>query len=342
MSGRDPTALLKSIWEYPLLGEAEASWAVKESQILLGNLASAREQPSLGVSIITTELGTIAFGDSVEGRIDRCISWALARAETEAPYRLLAEVRDPIGFGTLQIKPDLRHTLAFAIILLRAGREHGRTDGYVSLALRSQQEDGGWLPADPKSDSAVFTTLYGLECLLLADRNPVIIDRGLKLTDARTDAFGWLEKERDSAGLWSTGVFRDRPWDRIIATGWVLHRLSAFPEDLPQNVHSYLHKATDSLVRLATSSQTWAGIPEAQRFRLESRAAGAVGRIARANLLPEHLLEASQRYLSAWNAALPSLFNRLRPEDVDVSTATFAVWACSSVAEMRKAGRSIS
>jgi hypothetical protein len=60
----DPRSLLDFIWAYPLAGEAEASWAVKEGETLQGNLGTARERPALGVAIVTTELALLAFGDS--------------------------------------------------------------------------------------------------------------------------------------------------------------------------------------------------------------------------------------------------------------------------------------
>ena len=49
-----------------------ASWAVKESAVLLGSIGVAREEPSLGVAIITTELALASFGLGPMRRAGSC------------------------------------------------------------------------------------------------------------------------------------------------------------------------------------------------------------------------------------------------------------------------------
>jgi len=215
----DAEHLLRLVWDYPLRGREQRSWAVKESAVLLGKMATAQEHPGLGIAIITTEVASLAFGDAADTRIDSLVAWAVEQSEVGPPFRLLASVRDPIGYATIEVKPDVRHTFAFGIVLLRTGREQARTAEFVRLALQSQEENGGWLPADPKADSGVFVTLYGAELLCLAPQNPVLPREVLcDVARARTRALEWLIRSREPDGLWSTGVFRDRPWDCAAAT----------------------------------------------------------------------------------------------------------------------------
>jgi len=129
--------LLRLLWDYPLLGDAEASWAVKESSVLRGELGAARERPGLGVSIVTADLALRAFGNRASDRIDLCVSWGLGRRQKVAPFYILGEQVDPVT-SEIVLKPDFRHTLAFALVLQITGRCHELLVQYVDTALDTE------------------------------------------------------------------------------------------------------------------------------------------------------------------------------------------------------------
>lgn len=166
--------LLSLVWSYPLTGTTQASWAIKESSVLIGELGSAIEHPGLGVAIVTTELACSAFGAAAAGRVDGCVTWGVAHAEVNAPYRLLAELRDPGTHRLLEIKPDLRHTLAFGVILARARQHYSYVEAYLRLILELQREDGGWPSDSGATTSEMFTAIYALELLHIAESDPTV------------------------------------------------------------------------------------------------------------------------------------------------------------------------
>lgn len=135
--------LLAIFWSYPLLGENEASWAVKESAVLFGQLGTARENPAPGVAIVTTEFAQKTFGAASDSRIAGCVAWGVRHAESAPPFRLLVKAIDPVTYRVIETKPDLRHTLAFAVVLARARKHYSYLTQYLQLAIDLQREDGG-------------------------------------------------------------------------------------------------------------------------------------------------------------------------------------------------------
>jgi hypothetical protein len=276
-------------------------------------------------------------------RIDRCINWAVRQCEPGPPYRMLAKVPDPIGLATLQVKPDVRHTFALAIILLRYDREHHRTAQYVALCLKTQQQsDGGWLPADPKADSAVMGTLYGVELLSLASTHPSL-DKDVSdaLPAARDRALEWLFANREPNGLWSTGVFRDRPWDSAVASAWVLHRLMSVRHVLSPQWAAELEVAAQALVRTVENDATWAGLTMAGRFRNEVRAAAALRRLQEMPSLSHESRDAMRRYLGGFSQCARQTLRTVKSDEVDVGSAAFAVWAFSHPQDFPDLGRDV-
>lgn len=335
----DAKYLLRLVWNYPRLGAEEKSWAVKESAVLLGEMATAREHPGLGISIVTTELGLLAFGSAAESRIAGVATWALQHCEREPPFRMTANVRDPIGFATIEVKPDLRHTMAFGIVLIRANRDLARAAGYLALALDAQQDDGGWMAADPTGDRAVFATLYGAELVCLGAGNPVLRpDLRRRLPRARRRALEWLILNRLDNGLWSTGVFRDEAWDCAVATAWVLHRMIQPPRSLSSEWKGVVDRAVLQLVSLCEDRITWLGTSAALRFRIEARVAGAVRRVLSSHALLTCAEEPARRYLGAWQLGVRSQLEELNPSEVDVGTAAFAAWGLADADELRRLG----
>ena len=339
---RDGAYLLRVIWRYPLGGGAERSWATKESAVLLGEIGTAREHPGLGVAIVTSELALFAFGPASQTRIDGLLTWANQHCEPGMPFRMLARLRDPIGYAMIKITPDLRHTMALAIILLRAGREHDRTAAYVRWALDAQQGDGGWAPAVTKADSAVFAALYGAEMFSIARENPRLPRQTLRdLPSARAAAFNWLIQNREPTGLWSTGVLRDRPWDQLIATAWVVQRMLQPSRRMSRRWAECTERAMIGMIRLVETTETWAGTSTAQRFRIEARVAGAVRRIASADQLSRGARALAHRYLGSWTLGLRPSLEALSESELDIGTAAFAAWGMAEPAELLRLGAGV-
>jgi hypothetical protein len=334
--------LLSFIWRYPLMGENERSWAVKESAILNGDLGTAREKPSLGVAIVTTELASIAFGAAASDRINLCIAWALTHAQHEEPYQMLDAGRDWIHYEELDLKPDFRHTLAFAVILARTRKQHDVLMAHLRLALRRQNEDGGW-PADSvRTISPVFTAFYGIELLHLAMSAPRIPSNIRKQLPKRiAKATTWLMNHRESDGLWASGVFPNSRWDHCFASAWVLHRLVPTSTSFARNWHECLEEAAFRMIQQALESETWVGSSEAQRQRVEARIAAAARRVLQMPKVSTRSLDAIDVYLHSWKQRVTDWIERVGMAEIDVGTAAFLAFALIPENRLAAAGEQI-
>jgi len=322
-----PTRLLSFIWSYPLAGENEASWAVKESATLKGDLGTAREKPALGVAIITTELALACFGRAADTRIDRCIAWAVARTEPEPPHQMLVEVVEPSDFQLESVKKDFRHTLAFGVILARAKKQYTYLQSYLSLALTKQNGEGGWPSESASTISPVFTAFYAVELLHLTLSDPAVPERlRANILDAQRNGISWLMNHREADGLWTSSALRDFAWDHVFATAWVLHRLAPLADVGVEGWCQCLDDALLAMVQAALAPQTWAGATESQRHRVEARVAAAVARAQHIKQLSARSLEAARLYRGAWKARVEDWLNRLPPDQMDVGTAAFLLW----------------
>jgi hypothetical protein len=332
--------VLAYVWEYPRKGGQHKSWATKESRVILGDIPSAAQHPGLGIAIVTTELAQVAFGEAAATRLDGVVSWALERCEPQPPYRMLAEHQNPISGIEAHKEPDLRHTMALAIVLLRTERELTRAAVHLTLALNAQKSNGAWVPPDPASDSTVFTTLYGVELVDLALRTRHLrpIDRS-RLRHARIGGLKWLMDHQKFPGLWSTDVFTTEPWDCAMATGWVLHRPLQSPVALRSRWNDCVDTAVDKVIDLAESPQTWVGCSEDRRFRVEARVAGGVRRALQRGCCSAVVMRRAKGYLDRWRKRAPTSLARLDTIELDVGTATFAAWAMADAAELMRVGR---
>ena len=326
-TGSVETQLLSLIWSYPLIGENEASWAVKESAALMGDLGTAREKPGLGVAIITTELALAAFGDAADSRIDLCISWGVGHAEKHPPFRMQVVIREPIHYEKVEVKVDFRHTLAFAIILARTRKQHNYLVSHLRLALEKQNRDGGWPSDSVATVSPVFTAFYGVELLHLAFSNPdVPADIRNVIPTARAKGLKWLMDQRGSDGLWSSSVLRDFAWDRAFAAAWVLHRLAPTVNVGVKDWQQCLDDATYAMVQQALDPKTWVGSTEAQRHRVEARIAAAASRVSQIVELSPRSLEVTRLYRGSWRERAHDWLSRLPSDEIDVGTAAFLVY----------------
>lgn len=246
-----PFRLLSLIWNYPLAGGNQSSWAVKESSVLRGDLKSAIEKPGLGIALFSTELAIAVFGEPAKSRIDACINWGLSRTQSEPPY--LMYVEDPITSNP-NLATDFRHTLALSIILARTQQHMSHLTHYLRLTLDSQREDGGWSPGNGITVSEEFTVLYAVELLTLCHDIESLPKESREKTDfARKRAIDWVIRHSEKNALWKTGVF-NYPWGSLHMTAWVLHRLvplielsnESWIECVRQSLSSMIQGAVDS------------------------------------------------------------------------------------------------
>jgi len=331
--------LLSFVWSYPFSGENQASWAVKESAVLKGELGAARDQPGLGVAIVTTELAFAAFGDAADSRVERCISWGVARAERQPPHRIVVEVRDPITFRVLEVKPDFRHTLAFAVVLARARRHYSYLESHLRLVLQLQRNDGGWPPDSVATTSEVFTAFYAVELLHLAESDlaiPQTIRDGVPA--ARGRGLNWLMQNRGPDGLWLSGVLTTFAWDGALATAWILHRLSQTSNLPVDGWRACLDDALFAAIQQALDPQTWAGSTEAQRYRVEARIAAATSRARRIAGLSARSRDAARLYLGSWTERSEDWVGRLPSDEMDVGTAAFIIDGIVPGEQLRELG----
>ena len=340
-SGSLPARLLAFIWSYPLTGENEASWAVKESTALRGDLGTARENPALGVAIVTTELALAAFGDVANSRIDLCVSWGVGHAQRHPPYQMLAANREPIHDEKV-VKVDFRHTLAFAVILARTRKQRDYLLSHVRLALARQCEDGGWPSDSVMTISPVFTAFYGIELLHLASADSSIpVEISNAIPAARENALKWLMNQSGSDGLWSSSVFRDFAWDRVFTAAWVLHRLAQTANVAVDGWRQCLDDAAFVMIQQALDSQSWLGASEAQRHRVEARIAAAASRAQLIPGLSSRSVDSLQLYLGSWVERAKHWLARLPADELDVGTAAFLVDAMVPTERLRELGRRV-
>jgi hypothetical protein len=328
--------LLFYIWCYPLSGRQEASWAVKESKALLGDVGAARDQPGLGVAIVTTELAFHAFGPTAADRVGVCIQWAVGQAEHQPPYRIEVKERETIDSAKLPARTDFRHTLAFAVILARARKLPQYWLSHLQLTLERQDtDDGGW-PADSVATvSPVFTAFYAIELLHVASSNPDVPSEMLdQIPMARLKGINWLIQHRGPDGLWTSGALSDFRWDRAFTSAWVLHRLACTSELQVDQWNQCLDNATFEIIKQALDPGTWRESTEEQRYRVESRIAAAASRMRQVFALSAQSGGVADAYLGSWKTRARHWAARLPQKQWDVGTAAFLLNSLVTVAEL--------
>lgn len=334
-----PDRLLRLVWQYPLEGEAQASWAVKESSVLRGNLGTARERPGLGVSIIAADLALRAFEGEASERLDGCVAWALGRRQKDEPYYILSEQLNPVS-SAIELKPDFRHTLAFAVLLQLTGRCPEYLAEYIAGAVNGQQPDGGWAPGSGMTVSEVFTVLYATELMHGASCAESCSDEfRRRARDARDRALEWLARHRNQDQLWESRVLKEYRWDGVLGTAWVLHRLSEIAGS-SASWRAVVEASLKAMVERALDPATWAGIARDQRNRVEARIAAGAARAARAPL-SDQSCRLARTYVGGWRANAERWVTALPNEELDLATALFALDGMLSLTELKAMGTKI-
>jgi hypothetical protein len=331
-----PARLLSLIWHYPEDGGNHVSWAVKESFVLRGRLEDAREEPGLGVAIVTTELALAVFRDGATSRIDGCVTWALANSLEEPPYLLKGKQFDSRTSEEKTV-PDFRHSLAFGIILARTGKLKDRVSEYLRYTLHKQNADGGWPAGEGRTISEVFTVLYAIEFLSLCGLDERFPEETRSLARASRDrATEWLLSSVLDSGLWKSGVLHEYPWDDVVTTAWVLHRLAPVGGITTPHWKDGLLRASLSMISKVANPATWRGSSELQRFRAEARVAASVAAVLATGICDSNGRESLQIYLSDWRRRARTCVQNIPDADWDVGTASFVLQALFSTIEMRE------
>jgi hypothetical protein len=257
--------IISYIWYFPMEKRQE-SWAIKESQVFLGNLEKAKQNPGLGIAILSVEFALNFFGEIANERIDDCINWGIIRTQKSKPFFVQVKYTDE---RTTNIKhvPDFRHTIALGIILSKTNKYPSHLDEYLKFIITNQHEDGGWSAGQGLTASELFSCLYAIELLMLNRENPIII----KKVDASIQkATNWLIKEQSEYNLWRSGVFPDYYWDIFFASTWILNRL--VPLNLDKYNNNWRQVVIKTSLSILSKYQTinWQKIENLERFRIDA------------------------------------------------------------------------
>jgi hypothetical protein len=330
-----PDKLLSLIWHYPENGGNCVSWAVKESYVLRGWLKKAREEPGLGVAIVTTELALNIFGENANSRIDGCITWAIANSFSEPPFFLKGK-RSDTRDSEEEVVPDFRHTLAFSIILARTGKLKERVNEFLQYTLNHQNADGGWSAGQGKTVSEVFTVLYAIEFLSVCALDDQITETKRSIVQASRDhAMDWLILKVSGNGMWESGVFKDYVWDDLFTTAWVLYRLSQLKDIISSKWNEVLLRSSLLMISKVSKPTTWERSPQLQHFRLEARVAAALAVYQSTGLLDSNGSESLLIYLSDWRRRAELFARKISDDDWDVATAAFYLQAMFSLNDIK-------
>jgi hypothetical protein len=319
-----PLRLFSIIWNYPLAGGAQSSWAVKESGIIKGELEYARQNPGLGVALLSIDMALNTFGQSAIGRINNCIDWGLSKVQSIPPYFMLVDHREEI-ISSEERKTDFRHTLALGIIIAKARADSKYLKYYINSALELQKEDGNWDPGHGITLSEVFTVFYAIEFLTICKKNPRV-SKGTqkKIVKARNKAVNWLIENSAEDGLWKSGVIKS-PWDSLFATAWVLRRLAPLKEIRTKSWLNCVERAVHTMIADSLNPDTWNSSNDIQRLRVETRICSAITLTEKEVRFNGILKEKVAAYTSETRERIRKELSRIPDKELDLSTALFAV-----------------
>jgi hypothetical protein len=326
-------ALLERIWQYPEAGGSRRSWAVKESSVLRGELRKAFAQPGLGIALFTTELATEVFGAKVNKKIKACIDWGVSQT-TESS--LLLEETDYRITGRVTTNLDLRHSVALAILMARAGTNRNHVERYLKIVLESRCNDGGWPDEFGGTKSDLPTTVYVLEFLSLMSRRSSSV--GEDLHAGIHDGQQSLIRDAKPQGGWATGIFATKNWDRVWSTSYLIQRLFAAQLHPRTDWSKTLVEAIECILRDATGLKCE---NEETQLRVEARVAADLAWSLRDMTLEPILQERIGSWLNEWECRFLQSLRVLPSKICDLATATFAARALLRTRNYRELGNQI-
>ncbi len=289
------------------------------------------------MAILTTELAMNIFGDHATSRIDRVILWGQGKAQQVPPYFLLAKYLDS-RTSEEKLVPDFRHTLAFAVILARAGKLRDRVCIYLDYALAKKNRDGGWPVGKGRTISEVFTLLYGIEFLSICLLQPKLSEETrARALSRRNEAVNCLLSKRSGkTGLWESGVLHMYPWDDVVSTAWVLHRLVPIEGIKATSWDESLSDAAFRIITKASNHSTWLGSSALQRFMVEARVAAAVNRMVETGRFRGDFIDLGRAFLNDWRRRARVFTAKIPDKDLDVSTVTFVLEGLYKTRKLRE------
>jgi len=327
--------LLLMIWDYPTTGPSQASWSIKQSLILSGNLHEGIEKPSLGAAITSIDFVLDVFGEEkTKCKIDGCVSWALVHRQQGSPYLQVVDLFDPIT-SEISKKPDFRHTLAFAFILARTRNLLSDDEDYIELTLKMQQSDGGWPAAIGDTVSEVFTVTYAAKYLdLCCNDNRIPAPTRNHCLASRDTAILWLINSAKPTGLWSSYVLKELDCSDLATTALLLNYLAPITDTSIPEWDVCLSSVTEKMISKSLKPESWRGASPLQRFRVEARIAGAVAVLLRKRSVTPYLQNKGRIYLNGWWNEWRVFAEKLSDNEWDLMTAIFILEALHSREEL--------
>lgn len=315
--------LLKQVWEFPECGGSRSSWAVKESDILRGELNHSIERPGLGIALFTTELASEVFGSNATAKINACVDWGLSKTAVSAPHLLTEEI-EYRPTGKMIDMHDFRHTIALAILMIRSGTHNNHQKHYLEIVLDSSHDDGGWpaILGAEESESDLAATVYAVEFLATFLKSFEV--KAKSVENALQGGVNWLILAAMPDGGWSSRIFPDKSWDRLWSTAYIIQRLFAAELPLSSEWSQTLIDAEIALLHDALAIQYQ---DSRTQFRVEARVAAALAWSLKVNVMPLLLQERVESWLREWEHRLLETIKILPAKECDLATATFAARA---------------
>jgi len=306
------------IWYFPVENQNQSSWAVKESQVILGNLENAKKNPGLGIAILSIEFALTYFKEQANSRILNCINWGIIRTQKKEPYFILYEKRDE-SITKIEYVPDFRHTIAFGIILSKTRRKLSHIDEYLKYLVNNQHNDGGWTAGKGHTISELFSCIYAIELIVLNRTNKKVksnYDNVIK------KAVIWLVNNISNDYLWKSNVF-DEYWDMIFSSTWVLNRLIPLNlEELYENWSDIVNKISLNLLDNHQKID-WNTKDKFQKFRLETRIAAALYKGQAFNYYNSEINEQVESFIREWKERTIIFMQEISFDDLDLATSLF-------------------
>lgn len=309
--------LLWQVWTYPDQGGSRSSWAVKESSVMRGDLERAHQRPGLGIALFTTELVAEVFGSAALSKIQACVDWGIN--QTQHSQHLLAERREDGITGKLTDELDLRHTVALAILMARFGSRETLQKYYLDLVLENICKDGGWPAVLGSNESDLPSTVYVVEFLSICSRSDEVealeINRAIRLGQE------WLILNALNEGGWATNIFRDKAWDGLWSTAYLIQRLVTtevddFAEWTDSIIQAFAYVLREAATLQYDNNRT--------QLRVEARVAAALSVSLRGNYLTPLLRDRTESWLNDWQIRALNTFRQVPVNEIDLGTATFA------------------
>jgi len=312
--------LIDKLWEFPDDGGPRSSWAVKESKILKGELATAYQQPGLGIALFTTELASEILGAQALPKIQACVDWGLNQT-TESSPGLLTALTDEGITGRVTRSLDLRHTVALAILMVRFGLHRKHCQSYLKLVLDSACPDGGWPAEFGDSESELASTVYAVEFLSLAAQSREMSSPHLQ--NLLHQGQEWLVIASRPEGGWATAIFQ-KSWDPLWSTAYLIQRLFAarapsFPE--------WTQTLKEAIAFMLRDARMIGYENERIQLRVESRVAAALAWALSIKLLDSLSEERAESWLSDWEPRFLRSLKHVPSKELDLATGSFATRA---------------